>query len=146
MKIESLENGIVIDHIRAGFGVKVLEYLGALGSGGTIAFIMNAVSQKHGRKDIIKLDTTATANINLDVLGLIDHNATIIEIRDFKIIDKKKAELPDQVTNVILCKNPRCVTSSEQVAHTFHRVGDKGLYRCGYCDDLVNPDRYFWGG
>ena len=143
MKIESLENGIVIDHIRAGFGVKVLEYLGAIGRGGTIAFIMNAVSKKHGRKDIIKLDNTATANLNLDILGLIDHNATITFIKDYKIVGKTKAKLPDKVTNVILCKNPRCVTSVEQVSHTFHRVGDQGIYRCGYCDNLVDPDGYF---
>ena len=141
MKIESLVNGIVIDHIRAGFGVKVLEYLGAIDKGDTIAFIMNAVSKKHGRKDIIKLENIA--DLNLDVLGLIDHNATVSFVKDHKIVDKKKLSLPAKVTNVIRCKNPRCVTSIEQVTHTFHRVNDEGIYRCGYCDDLVGPDGYF---
>jgi len=135
MKIEGLANGIVIDHIRAGFGVKVLEHLGAMGKGDTVAFIMNAVSKKHGRKDIIKLENIA--DLDLAVLGLIDHNATVNFIKDGEIIAKKKLSLPDKVTNVIRCKNPRCVTSIEQVQHIFHRVGISGMYRCTYCDDLV---------
>ena len=140
MIIEGIANGIVIDHIRAGFGIKVLEYLGALGKTDTVAFIMNATSKKHGRKDIIKLENTA--NLDLAVLGLIDHNATVNVIKNSEIVDKIKLTLPEKVTNVLRCKNPRCVTSIESIPHTFHRVGESGVYRCGYCDDLIKPDGY----
>ena len=138
MTIEGIANGIVIDHIRAGYGVKVLEHLGAMGRSDTVAFIMNAVSKKHGRKDIIKLENIA--DLNLDVLGLIDHNATVNFIKDHKIVDKINLSLPEKVTNVINCKNPRCVTSIEKVPHTFFKAGETGLYRCMYCDDLVMPE------
>jgi len=140
MKIEGLANGIVIDHIRAGFGVKVLEYLGAIGKGNTVAFIMNAVSKKHGRKDIIKLENIK--DLDLAVLGLIDHNATVNFIKDHTIVDKIKLSLPDKVTNVIRCKNPRCVTSIESIPHTFNRVGESQTYHCVYCDDLVKSEGY----
>jgi len=140
MKIEGLANGIVIDHIRAGFGVKVLEYLGAIGQGDTVAFIMNAVSKKHGRKDIIKLENYD--KLDMAVLGLIDHNATVNYIKDHEIVDKKKLTLPEKVTNVIKCKNPRCVTSIESIPHVFIRVGETETYHCTYCDDLVKADAY----
>ena len=135
MTIEGIANGVVIDHIRAGFGMRVLEYLGLGGRGDTVALIMNAVSKKHGRKDIIKLENIT--NVDLTALGLIDHNATVNFIKDHKIVDKKNLSLPEKVTNVIKCKNPRCVTSIEQVAHTFLLVPRSGMYRCMYCDDLV---------
>ena len=135
MTIEGIANGVVIDHIRAGFGMKVLEYLGLGGRGDTVALIMNAVSKKHGRKDIIKLENIT--DLNLDVLGLIDHKATVNYIKDHKIVDKQHLSLPEKVTGVLRCKNPRCVTSIEQVAHTFLLVAGSGMYRCMYCDDLV---------
>ena len=135
MTIEGIANGVVIDHIRAGFGMKVLDYLGLGGRGDTVALIMNAVSKKHGRKDIIKLENIT--DVNLTVLGLIDHNATVTFIKDHEIVDKQKLRLPEKATNVIKCKNPRCVTSIEQVAHTFLLVPGGDMYRCMYCDDLV---------
>jgi len=140
MKIEGLANGIVIDHIRAGFGIKVLEYLGAIRKSDTVAFIMNAVSKKHGRKDIIKLENIE--DLDLTVLGLIDHNATVNFIKNHEIVSKKKLSLPDKVTNVIRCKNPRCVTSIESIPHTFNRVGESSTYHCVYCDDLVKSGGY----
>jgi len=135
MTIEGIANGIVIDHIKAGSGIKVLQHLGLFERNDTVAFIMNAISKKHGRKDIIKLENYT--NLNLDVLGLIDHNATVNFIKDHKIVDKKNLSLPKTVSNVLICKNPRCVTSIEQVVHTFHLVDDTGVYRCTYCDDLI---------
>ena len=135
MIIEGIANGIVIDHIRAGFGIKVLEHLGISGRNDTVAFIMNAVSKKHGRKDIIKLENMV--DLDLAVLGLIDHNATVNYIKDSKIVAKKKLSLPQTVTNVIRCKNPRCVTSVEAVAHVFSLTAE-GVYSCMYCDDLVH--------
>jgi len=141
MTIEGIANGVVIDHIKAGFGMKVLEYLGLGGRGDTVALIMNAISKKHGRKDIIKLENVT--DLDLAIIGLIDHTATVNYIKDNKIVDKQRLSLPQKVTNVLKCKNPRCVTSIEQVAHTFLLVKDSGLhgspgmYRCMYCDDLV---------
>jgi len=140
MTIKGLSNGIVIDHIRAGFGVKVLEYLGAIGKGETVAFIMNATSKKHGRKDIIKLNNID--DLDLTVLGLIDHNATVNYIKNNEIVSKQKLTLPEKVTNVIRCKNPRCVTSIESIPHIFSRVGESDTYHCTYCDDLVKADAY----
>ena len=138
MTIEGIANGVVIDHIRAGFGMKMLEHLGLSGRGDTVALIMNAVSKKHGRKDIIKLENVD--DLDLNIIGLVDHTATVNIIRDHEIVDKLNPPLPERVINVIRCKNPRCVTSIEQVAHTFHLVAELGLYRCMYCDDLVRPD------
>jgi len=140
MTIQGLTNGIVIDHIRAGFGIKVLEYLGAIGKGDTVAFIMNATSKKHGRKDIIKLENIK--DLDLAILGLIDHNATVNFIKNHEIVKKIKLSLPERVTNVIRCKNPRCVTSIENVPHTFNRVGESTTYQCIYCDDLVKSEGY----
>ena len=135
--INSIEKGIVIDHIKAGLGVKILDYLNIDASKGTVAFIMNATSHKHGRKDVIKLENLD--DINLAALGLIDDQATVNVIEDHMITKKIKLELPKTVTNVIKCKNPRCVTSIETNApHVFHLIDEKSKeYRCEYCDDIV---------
>lgn len=136
--INSIEKGIVIDHITAGLGVKILDYLHLDASKGTVAFIMNATSHKHGRKDVIKLENLD--DINLAALGLIDNNATVNIIEDHIITKKIKLELPKTVTNVIKCKNPRCVTSVEENApHIFHLIDEENKeYRCEYCDDIVS--------
>ena len=138
MEINSIANGVVIDHVRAGFGLKMLEYLNIDIGRGSVALIMNVASNKHNRKDLIKLENVES--VDVDVLGLIDHNATVIYIRDYKIVDKVKLALPKEVTNVILCKNPRCVTSVESVPHVFHLADDSGKYRCEYCDNIVKAD------
>jgi aspartate carbamoyltransferase regulatory subunit len=134
MEINSISNGIVIDHIRAGAGLKVLEQLNIDTGLGSVALIMNVSSNKYGRKDIIKLENTETVDVN--VLGLIDNQATVIYIKNEKIVDKAKVSLPQKVTNVIKCKNPRCITSTESVQHVFH-LADKGKYRCEYCDNIL---------
>jgi len=135
MEINSIKNGIVIDHLRAGSGLKVLEYLDIDTELGSVALIMNVPSIKHGKKDIIKLENLES--VDIDVLGLIDHNATVIHIKNEKIINKTKLSLPKKVTNVILCKNPRCITSSEtSVPHIFRLADDSGKYRCEYCDNI----------
>ncbi|GHU50320.1 aspartate carbamoyltransferase regulatory chain [Clostridia bacterium] len=135
--IDSISRGIVIDHIKAGSGMKVLEYLNIDTGLNTIAFIMNASSKKHGRKDVVKIENMP--DIDLTVLGLVDHNATVNIIEDHVVTRKIKLEMPLKVTNVIRCKNPRCITSSENgIPHIFHLV-DKSTkeYRCEYCDDIV---------
>lgn len=135
--IQSIEKGIVIDHITAGMGARILSYLDIDASKHTIAFIMNADSKKHGRKDVIKIKDVV--DIDLANLGLIDPLATVNIIEDHKVVKKIKLETPETVTNIIRCKNPRCVTSIEPNApHIFHLI-DCGSreYRCEYCDDIV---------
>jgi len=136
--INSIVKGTVIDHITAGLGVKILEYLDIDTSKNTVAFIMNAASSKYGRKDIIKIENVI--DIDLTVLGLIDPKATVNIIQDHIIIEKIKLKLPEKVTNIIKCKNPRCVTSVEvNTPHVFHLIDEKNReYSCEYCDELVS--------
>jgi aspartate carbamoyltransferase regulatory subunit len=137
VEVNSIERGIVIDHIRAGFGLKVLGYLDLDTSTDTIALIMNASSKKHGRKDIIKIENIT--DVDLAALGLLDHTATVNIIKEGRIVKKITLSLPDKVTDVIKCKNPRCVTSVEpNLPHIFYLVdGEKEEYRCEYCDEIV---------
>jgi aspartate carbamoyltransferase regulatory subunit len=141
--INSIARGIVIDHIRAGYGMRVLEYLNIDTGRNTVAFIMNAASGKHGRKDLIKIENIT--DVDLTVLGLVDHNATVNIIEDHIIVKKIKLRLPEKVTNVIRCKNPRCVTSSESgIPHVFHLVDESMKeYRCEYCDDIVRVGEHW---
>ena len=138
MVVDSIEKGIVIDHIRAGFGMKLLKHLDIDMSQDTVALIMNATSRKHGKKDIIKIENHI--DVDMAVLGLLDHTATVNIIEDGKITEKVNLELPERVSNVIKCKNPRCVTTVEpSIPHVFHLVDpEEGYYRCEYCDEFVN--------
>ena len=135
LTINSIKNGIVIDHITAGVGVKIFNYLGLDKADFTVALIMNANSNKLGKKDIIKVES----NIKIDytVLGFIDPNITINVVEDEKIVKKTKLKLPEKIKDVIRCKNPRCVTSAEaNITHRFYLVDDStGEYRCEYCDN-----------
>jgi len=137
MEVNSIENGIVIDHIRAGTGLKVLSYLGADRRNDTIALIMNAPSNKNGRKDVIKFENLL--DVDLAALGLLDCGATVSYIEDGKPVRKVKLALPERVTDVIKCKNPRCVTSVEpSIQHVFFLVdAQTEEYRCEYCDEIV---------
>ena len=138
MIVNSIERGIVIDHITAGTGNSILDYLKIDTKKNTIAFIMNATSKKHGRKDLIKIENVT--DVDLTVLGLLDPNATVNIIENGKIVKKINLELPKTVTNVIKCKNPRCVTSVERNApHIFHLMDAQTReYRCEYCDEIVS--------
>ena len=138
MEVNSISNGIVIDHIHAGFGLKLLEHLNIDTGLGSVALIMNVNSTKHGRKDIIKLENVES--VDVDVLGLFDHSATVIYIKNETIVKKVKLSLPEKVTNVFICKNPRCVTSVESVPHVFWLVDDSGKYRCEYCDNIMKTE------
>ena len=137
MEVNSIENGIVIDHIRAGMGLKVISYLGIDTRKDTVALIMNALSNKHGRKDLIKIENLL--DVDLAALGLLDCGATVNYIENGKLIKKVKLALPERVTDVIKCKNPRCVTSVEPaIPHVFLLVDEATEeYRCEYCDDIV---------
>lgn len=138
MIVNSIERGIVIDHITAGTGNRILDYLKIDTKKNTVAFIMNATSRKHGRKDLIKIENVT--DVDLTVLGLLDPNATVNIIENGRIVKKINLELPKTVTNVIKCKNPRCVTSVERNApHIFHLMNaETREYRCEYCDEIVS--------
>lgn len=136
LNITEIRNGIVIDHIKAGQGIRIFNWLGLDKAPYTVAFVVNANSQRMGHKDIIKIDNTI--DINFDILGLIDPNITVNIIEDEKITEKIKVKLPERVENVLSCKNPRCVTSTETyIPHIFH-LEDPELrsYRCEYCDEI----------
>jgi len=140
LQITSIEKGIVIDHIPAGYGIKLFHYLKLDKAKYTVALINNAYSEKMGgRKDIIKINNEI--DLDVDFLGLINPNITINVIENNVIVKKVKLKVPEKVLNVIQCKNPRCVTSVEKYAdHVFHLVDpDKRSYRCDYCDDIVIP-------
>jgi aspartate carbamoyltransferase regulatory subunit len=136
LNIDKIQNGIVIDHIKAGQGIRIFNWLGLDKSNYTVAFVLNADSQKMGSKDIIKIDKTIA--INFDILGLIDPNITVKIIENEIITERIKLKLPEKVENVILCKNPRCITSTEKyMPHIFHLENPEDrTYRCEYCDDI----------
>ena len=138
MNIDAIKNGIVIDHITAGLGMKLYDLLGLESLDCSVAIIKNVNSPKLGRKDIIKID--ADIPINLDVIGFVDPGATVNRIRDGVTIEKKKLELPEKLVNVLFCKNPRCITSTEQeLKHVFKLTDRKNrIYRCLYCETKAN--------
>ncbi len=134
MNIDSIQNGIVIDHITAGQAMKLYELLGLGELECSVALIRNASSVKTGKKDIIKID--ADIPVNLDVIGYVDPGATVNIIKDGKLVEKKTLALPQTLTNVIHCKNPRCITSVEQeLPHVFRLTNPREkIYRCIYCE------------
>ena len=135
MNIDAIQNGIVIDHITAGRGMRLYELLGLDALDVSVAIIKNAVSHKTGdKKDIIKIDSTMP--INFDVLGFVDPGVTVNIIRDGQLVEKRRIEMPQRLTNVIRCKNPRCITSTERaIDHVFKLTDPKNkVYRCIYCE------------
>ena len=134
MNIDGVENGIVIDHIRPGDSMRLYYLLGLDDLDCSVAIIKNVDSRKYGRKDIIKIDSLI--DINLDVLGYIDPGITVNIVKDGKIAEKRHLSLPDEVRDVLKCKNPRCITSTEQELPHVFRLTDRehGVYRCVYCE------------
>ena len=134
LNISGLNQGVVIDHIQAGGAMKIYEYLNMEKLDCQVAIIKNAKSNKMGRKDIIKIE--GPIQIDLNVLGILDHNITINIIENDKIVRKHTLELPDEVTNIIRCKNSRCITSIEQeLPHSFKLTDrNRRIYRCIYCE------------
>lgn len=137
LNINRIDNGIVIDHIKAGLGVKLYYYLDLDKSPFTVALITNAESEKHDKKDILKIENIL--DLDYTVLGLIDRNITINIVENGIITSKSKLNLPQKVEDVICCKNPRCITSIEkQIPHVFYLKNvEKGQYSCAYCEDMV---------
>ena len=136
LNVGSISEGFVLDHIQAGRSMDIYKHLKLDKLDCCVAIIKNARSSKMGRKDIIKIECPIDF-IDLDILGFIDHNITINIIKDQKIVDKKALKLPKEITNVIRCKNPRCITSIEQeLDHIFVLTEpEKEIYRCKYCEE-----------
>ena len=134
MNVDSIKNGIVIDHITAGRAMEIYRLLGLDELDFPIAIIRNAGSKKMGAKDIIKID--ADIELSTDILGYIDAGVTVNIIKDGKIVEKKSVRLPKRLVDVIRCKNPRCITSCEQeLANIFVLTDEKRrVYRCLYCE------------
>ncbi len=134
MNIDSIKNGIVIDHIKAGNSMEIYELLKLEELDCSVAIIKNAQSRKMGKKDIIKID--ADVDINFEILGYIDPDITVNIIKDGVLAEKRHLSLPESLTNVIVCKNPRCITSVENGIDHIFKLSDKeqGTYRCAYCE------------
>ena len=134
MNIDSIQNGVVIDHIEAGSAMKLYDLLGLDSIDVSVAIIKNVQSKKMGKKDIIKID--ADIDLNLDVIGYVDPDATVDIIKNGVLVEKKNIALPERLTNVIFCKNPRCITSIE---HDLDQIflltnQEEYVYRCNYCE------------
>ena len=134
MIIDSIKNGIVIDHITAGKGMELFNILGLGERDCTVALLKNVVSTKFGRKDIIKID--GVMELDWDLVGFVDPNITVNIIRDGESVEKRQLKLPETITGVIHCKNPRCITSVEQELQQVFKLTDreKRVYRCLYCE------------
>ena len=135
MNIDSIQNGVVLDHIQAGKSMDIYRYLHLDQLDCSVAIIKNVKSGKMGKKDIIKIDSPM--EVDLDVLGYIDANITVNVIKNGEIVEKKELVLPKQIKNVIKCRNPRCITSIEQgLPHVFVLSDEKKeIYRCKYCEE-----------
>ena len=131
MNIDSIRTGYVIDHITAGKGMELYNILGLGERECTVALLQNVVSTKFGRKDIIKID--GVMELDWDLVGFVDPNITVNIIRDGEQVEKRQLKLPETITNVIRCKNPRCITTTEQELKHVFCLRDDG-YRCMYCE------------
>ena len=138
LRIEGISNGIVIDHIKAGRAMAIYQYLQLEKSDLSVAIIKNAKSNKSGKKDIIKIEDGENMDIDIDMLGVLDPNITVNYIKDRELKAKRHPRLPERVTNIIYCKNPRCITSDEserELPHIFKLTNrEKSVYRCIYCE------------
>ncbi|MBQ7778670.1 MAG: aspartate carbamoyltransferase regulatory subunit [Oscillibacter sp.] len=134
MNIDSIQNGVVLDHIQAGKSMEIYNLLRLGELDCSVAIIKNVRSNRMGKKDILKIDSPM--DLDLDVLGYIDSNITVNTIRNGKLVDKKHLELPRKLVNVIRCKNPRCITVAEPQLDAIFLLNDEGkhTYRCAYCD------------
>ena len=137
LKIDIIENGIVIDHIKAGNSVKIYNYLNLADLDCVVAIIQNVKSKRHGYKDLIKIENNL--DIDLEALGYLDPSVTINIIKDGVITEKKMLVLPKRIKNIVKCKNPRCISSIEQELDHVFELSDETheIYRCVYCQQEV---------
>lgn len=134
MNVDGVRNGIVLDHIAAGKSMEIYRLLNLDQMSCSVAVLQNVPSRKYGAKDIIKIDEMI--DVNLDIIGYTDPNITVNIVRNNELVSKKHLSLPEKLDNVIFCKNPRCITSTEQeITHSFKLAdAEKRIYRCVYCD------------
>lgn len=134
MNIDSIKNGIVIDHITAGQGMRIYNLLGLDSLDCSVALIKNVSSRKMGKKDIIKIDSDF--DVDTDILGYVDPDVTVNIIKDGKTVEKKSIALPEKLTGVLTCKNPRCISVTEQELPQIFKLTDRArrIYRCIYCE------------
>ena len=134
MNVDSIKNGIVIDHIRAGEGMEIYKFLNLESYGCPVALMLNVTSRKMGNKDIIKVD--GEIGLDLNVLGFIDPSITIDVIENEVCVKKYHPELPTEIRDIVKCKNPRCISTVEQELPQIFRLSDRRnkVYRCVYCD------------
>lgn len=134
MNIDSIKNGIVIDHIPAGKAMQIYKLLKLDEAQYPVAMIMNVTSNKMGKKDIIKIDTLF--DVDMNILGYVAPGVTVNVIKEEKLVDKKFPALPTELKDVIICKNPRCITTTEQELPNIFRLTDakEHVYRCVYCE------------
>ena len=134
MNIDSIQNGVVLDHIQAGKSMEFYKHLHLDQLDCSVAIIKNARSSHMERKDIIKIDSPV--ELDLDVLGYIDPNITVNIIRDGELVEKKHLELPEKLVNILRCKNPRCITVAEPQLDAIFKLSNRSRhsYRCAYCD------------
>ena len=134
MNIDSIKNGIVIDHITAGKGMEIYKLLGLDSLDCSVALIKNVASRKMGKKDIIKIDSDF--DVDTDILGFVDPDVTVNIIKDGKTAEKKTIGLPERLTTVLTCKNPRCISATEQELPQIFKLTDRErrVYRCLYCE------------
>ena len=138
MKIDEIQNGIVLDHIKAGNSMKIYKYLDLDNLDCAVALIRNVKSVKMGKKDIIKIDSPIV--LNLEILGYIDAGISVNILKNGVLTDKHKVELPEKLINVLHCKNPRCITTVEPHLDSIFKLADRenGIYRCEYCESEIS--------
>ena len=134
MIIGKIEDGIVLDHIKAGEGMTLYKILGLVSLDCQVALIKNAESKKMGRKDILKIDQLI--DVNLDAIGYVDPGITVNIIKNGKLVKRTHIDPPEEIVDIIKCKNPRCITTTEQELQHVFKLTDRenGVYRCIYCE------------
>lgn len=140
LEITSLNDGIVIDHIKAGNGLKIFNLLNLESLEDEVALILGASSSAMGKKDIIKIENHA--DLNLDAVAIIDPSATVNIIKDEKVVEKKSLELPEEIEDILVCQNPKCVSTSERsVKSKFELLhNEEKSYRCVYCGHIYDVE------
>ncbi len=140
LEITSLKNGVVIDHIKAGNGLKIFNLLGLEKLEEEVALILNASSQTMDKKDIIKIEDHT--DINLDAVALVDPSATVNIIKNEEVVDNKSLEYPQIITDILTCQNPKCVSTSERsVESKFILINkEEKSYKCAYCGHIYDVE------
>jgi aspartate carbamoyltransferase regulatory subunit len=139
LKVDIIENGTVVDHIKAGAGKKVLDLLGVKeGYPYRVALVMNVPSKKTGKKDILKIEGKFVSKEKTDAIALLSPGATVNLIKEGKVAEKTQAKLPSKLEGIGRCPNPNCISTLEKTAARFDKEGEK--YRCTYCERVFNPE------